>query len=100
VDVQKLLDQLAIEDLTATGRVEGAFPLVFDDTGGRIVNGLLRAAPPGGEIRYTGSAGAGLVGAPQIAFDALKAFAYTDLELELDGALDGEIFTAIRVPAE
>lgn len=96
VDVQKLLDQLAIQDLAATGRVEGAFPLVFDERGGRIVKGLLRAAPPGGEIRYTGSAGAGLVGAPQIAFDALKSFAYTDLVLELDGALDGEIFTAIR----
>ncbi len=96
VDVQKLIAQLELQDLTATGRVEGSFPLVFDSTGGRIVRGTLRAAPPGGEIRYTGAAGDGLAGAPQIAFDALKAFAYTDLVLELDGELEGDIVTAIR----
>ena len=96
VDVEQLLRQLDFKDLTATGTVEGAFPLVFDRTGGRIVHGELRATPAGGTIKYTGSAGQGLAGAPQIAFDALKSFAYSDLVLELDGDLDGDIVTAIR----
>ena len=100
VDVQQLLSQLEFKDLTATGTVEGSFPLVFDSNGGRIVHGELRASGAGGTIMYTGTAGAGLVGVPQIAFDALKNFAYTDLVLELDGDLDGEIVSAIRFSGE
>jgi len=100
VDVQQLLQQLDFKDLTATGTVEGSFPLVFDSNGGRIVHGELRASPEGGTIKYTGAAGAGLIGAPQIAFDALKSFAYTDLVLELDGDLDGDIVSAIRFSGE
>lgn len=96
VDVQQLLAQLDFKDLTATGRVEGTFPLVFDATGGRIVDGELRASGEGGTISYTGNAGAGLVGAPQLAFEALKSFAYDNLVIELDGDLDGEVVTAIR----
>ncbi|MDX2235390.1 MAG: YdbH domain-containing protein [Hyphomonadaceae bacterium] len=100
VDVQQLLDQLGLKDLSATGRVEGSFPLEFTRDGGKIVKGVLRATSGGGEIRYTGNAGDGLVGAPQIAFDALKSFAYDDLSLELDGDLDGEIVSAIRFSGE
>jgi len=96
VDVQQLLQQLEFRDLSATGRVQGSFPLVFDRTGGRIVNGELRAAGEGGTISYTGNAGAGIVGAPQIAFEALKSFAYDNLIIELNGDLDGEVVTAIR----
>ncbi len=100
VDVQQLLQQLDFKDLTATGTVEGSFPLIFNRDGGRIVDGELRASAAGGTINYTGSAGAGLIGAPQIAFDALKSFAYKDLVLELDGDLDGDIVTAIRFSGE
>ena len=100
VDVEQLLRRLDFKDLTATGTVEGSFPLVFNRDGGRIEHGELRASPPGGTIKYTGSAGQGLAGAPQIAFDALKSFAYKDLVLELDGDLDGEIVSAIRFSGE
>jgi translocation and assembly module TamB len=100
VDVQQLLDQLAVKDLKATGTVEGSFPLEFTRAGGRIVDGELRAAAGGGTISYTGNAGQGLIGAPQIAFDALKAFAYKDLVLELYGPLDGEIVSDIRFTGE
>lgn len=100
VDVEQLLRQLDFKDLTATGTVQGSFPLVFDSNGGRIVHGELRASPAGGTIKYTGGAGEGLVGAPQIAFDALKSFAYNDLVLELDGDLDGDIVSAIRFSGE
>lgn len=97
VDVARLLKQLDLKDLTATGTVEGSFPLVFNSDGGAIDGvGVLRAAPGGGTISYTGSAGGGLVGAPQIAFEALRSFAYDDLVLEISGQLDGELVSAIR----
>ncbi len=97
VDVARLLRQLDLKDLTATGTVEGSFPLIFSRDGGAIDGiGVLRAAPGGGTINYTGSAGGGLVGAPQIAFEALRSFAYDDLTLELSGQLDGELVSAIR----
>jgi translocation and assembly module TamB len=97
VDVARFLQQLDLKDLTATGTVEGSFPLIFSRGGGAIDGtGTLRAAPGGGTISYTGNAGTGLVGAPQIAFEALRSFRYDDLVLELAGKLDGELVTAIR----
>lgn len=97
VDVARFLQQLELKDLTATGTVEGSFPLIFNRDGGAIDGmGTLRAAPGGGTISYTGNAGTGLVGAPQIAFEALRSFRYDDLVLELAGKLDGELVTAIR----
>ena len=97
VDVARFLQQLELKDLAATGTVEGAFPLIFNRQGGAIDGvGVLRAAPGGGTISYTGNAGSGLVGAPQIAFEALRSFRYDDLVLELAGKLDGELVTAIR----
>jgi len=97
VDVARFLQQLELKDLTATGTVEGSFPLIFNREGGAIDGvGMLRAAPGGGTISYTGNAGTGLVGAPQIAFEALRNFRYDDLVLELAGKLDGELVTAIR----
>jgi len=97
VDVARFLQQLELKDLTATGTVEGSFPLIFNRDGGAIDGmGTLRAAPGGGTISYTGNAGLGLVGAPQIAFEALRSFRYDDLVLELAGKLDGELVSAIR----
>lgn len=97
VDVGRFLQQLELKDLTATGTVEGSFPLIFNRDGGAIDGvGTLRAAPGGGTISYTGNAGSGLVGAPQIAFEALRSFRYDDLVLELSGELDDELVTAIR----
>lgn len=100
VDVQQLLNQLDFKDLTATGHVEGQFPLVFTPNGGRIEKGELRGDGKGGTISYTGSAGSALTGPSQIAFDALKSFAYDNLVLELEGDLDGDIVTAIHFTGE
>lgn len=100
VDVERLLRQLDFKDLTATGRVEGSFPLVFDATGGRIVDGELRASADGGTISYTGAAGQGLVGAPQVAFEALRSFRYDALVIKLAGDLDGDVVSEIRFSGE
>jgi hypothetical protein len=93
VDVDQLVKQLNAKDLSATGKVEGRFPLVFTEGKGRIENGQLRAAPGGGIIQYNSDFGQ--TGVTQLAFDALRSFRYNNLTLDLSGALDDEIITAI-----
>jgi hypothetical protein len=96
VDVAQLIRELDFKDLSATGRVEGVFPLIVTPLGARIEKGVLKSAPGGGEIAYVGDAGkAGAGGPSQVAFDALRSFRYDDLALELSGDLDGDIITGI-----
>ena len=96
VDVAQLIRELDFKDLTATGRVEGVFPLIVTPLGARIEKGVLKSAPGGGEIAYVGDAGkAGAGGPSQVAFDALRSFRYDNLALELSGDLDGDIITGI-----
>jgi hypothetical protein len=94
VDVNALTKQLNIKGLTATGEVEGQFPLVFKKGKGRIVHGRLTAAPQGGDIQYDATFDAG-GGPAQIAFGALRSFRYDKLSIDLDGDLDGELVTEI-----
>ncbi|MGE3141920.1 MAG: YdbH domain-containing protein [Hyphomonadaceae bacterium] len=95
VDVQQLLQQLNVPDLTATGRVEGEFPLLLTPTTAFIENGELRAAQGGGTIAYTGSAGDNAQGAARIAFGALSSFRFDSLTLHLSGDLGGEVVSDI-----
>lgn len=96
IDVAALLTQLRIPDLTATGRVEGEFPLLLTAKKAEIEDGVLRSAPGGGAIAYTGDAGESAEGAARIAFEALSAFRYDNLTLTLDGDLGGEVVTRIN----
>lgn len=94
VDVAKLTQEMNIKGLSATGQVEGRFPLVFTKLTGRIEQGELRATPPGGVIAYDGGFDQG-GGPAQLAFGALRAFRYESLSLTLDGDLGGELVTKI-----
>ena len=97
VDAAQFLARFDIPNLTVTGTFDGQLPLVFDGAAGRIEKGLLVAREPGGVIQYVGDVGADAMGAGgRLAFDALKRLRYRSLGLEFDGALDGEIVTAIR----
>ncbi|MEJ0022159.1 MAG: YdbH domain-containing protein [Alphaproteobacteria bacterium] len=93
VDVDQLVKQLNAKDLSATGKVEGSFPLVFEEGKGRIENGRLQAAPGGGTIQYNSDFGQ--TGVAQLAFDALRSFRYDNLTLDLNGQLDKEIISSI-----
>lgn len=95
VDVASLLTQLQAPDLVATGTVGGRFPLVLTPQAARIENGTL-ATTGGGTIAYNGAAGDETTGSARIAFDALRAFNYDALSLELNGDLGGELITSIN----
>lgn len=96
VDASTLLATLNIPDLTATGRIDGNFPLVLTRRTALIQNGVLRAQPGGGTISYVGHAGDQATGPARIAFDALKSFRYDDLNIALNGDLSGELVSSIQ----
>jgi hypothetical protein len=95
IDATALVASLNIPDLSATGQVEGSFPLLLTRRTAFIEGGVLRAQPGGGVISYTGNAGTEATGPARIAFDALRSFRYDSLALTLDGDLNGEVVSSI-----
>lgn len=95
-DAAAFLQQFDFDNLNATGIFDGVLPMVFDDGGGRIVDGRL-SARGGGSIAYVGTITEKDVGTwGNIAFQALKALDYRNLDITLDGPLAGEMVTRIR----
>jgi hypothetical protein len=100
VDAADLIATLNIPDLTATGRLEGAFPLVLSRRAALIEHGELRSLPGGGTIAYDGDAGRSATGAARVAFDALAGFRYQELRITLDGNLSDEVVSDIAFSGE
>ncbi len=95
VDAADLLRTLNVPDLTATGQIEGNFPLVLTRQSAFVEHGTLRATGDGGVISYTGQAGDSATGISRIAFDALRSFRYDALSLTVDGDLNGDVVSSI-----
>jgi len=96
VDASSLLATLNVPDLTATGRLEGSFPLTLTRRSAFVEGGVVRAQGDGGVISYTGAAGQDATGVSRIAFDALRSFRYDTLVLTLDGDLNGDVVSSIE----
>lgn len=96
LDAGLFLQGLDLKDINATGKFDGRLPLEFVDGRGRITDGVLTARAPGGLVSYTGNVGADQMGAAgEMAFDALRQLRYRQLQLKLNGDLDGELVTEI-----
>ncbi len=96
VDAADLLRTLNVPDLTATGQLEGTFPLLLTRQSAFVQGGVLRASNVGGVLAYTGQAGESATGVSRIAFDALRSFRYDALSLTLDGDLNGDVVSSIE----
>ncbi|MBM3927423.1 MAG: hypothetical protein FJ335_03045, partial [Sphingomonadales bacterium] len=95
-DAATFLQQFDFDNLNATGTFDGVLPMVFDESGGRIVDGTL-AARTGGSIAYVGTITERDVGVwGNMAFQALRSLNYRSLDITLNGPLSGEMVTAIR----
>jgi hypothetical protein len=95
-DAKQFFDSLGFSGLQITGTFDGVLPMIFDDSGGRIVGGRLDSRPPGGEFRYTGTEpDAGLV--VGVAFDLLSNIKYESMTIRLDGDLAGEFATRFTI---
>jgi hypothetical protein len=98
VDAAKFLVRMNMSNLTATGVFDGGLPLVFDQTGGRIVGGMLASRPPGGSVSYVGALSyKDLSPIANYAFETLKSLNYKQLTIGLDGSLSGNIFTRVSM---
>lgn len=96
IEAADLLRTLNVPDLTASGRLEGSFPLLLTRRSAFVEGGVVRAQGEGGVISYTGQAGANATGVSRIAFDALRSFEYDQLSLTLDGDLNGDVVSSIE----
>lgn len=96
VEAADLLAALNVPDVTATGRLEGDFPLLLTRRSAFIRGGVLRSQGDGGVLSYTGEAGADATGVSRLAFDALRSFRYDALSVTLDGDLNGDVVSSIE----
>jgi translocation and assembly module TamB len=88
IDLSKLVEVLKLPNTRATGTVSGRFPIDVDGTNILVRDARLKADATGGYISYQGSAGDSAGEADpnaKMAFEALKDFDFTVLELGLDG---------------
>ena len=98
VDAAKFLERMELANISATGVFDGTIPLIFDDKGGRVEGGLLRSRPPGGNVSYVGALTyKDLSPIANFAFDALKSLDYSEMTVAMDGPLEGEIVTRVRL---
>jgi translocation and assembly module TamB len=94
-DAKMFVDSLGFEGLELTGTFDGVLPMIFDESGGRIVGGRLDSRLPGGELRYTGTKPEGL--ATGIAIDLFSNIRYKSMIVRLNGDLAGEFATTMTV---
>src|SRR6478672_4698930 len=98
LDAHTFVQTLGFKELDATGTFDGVLPMIFDESGGRIVGGRLDARPGGGSLAYNGvvnKASLGMMGG--IAFDALRDLRFRSMIIRLDGDLAGEFTTRMTI---
>jgi len=94
-DAKQFVDSLGFSGIEITGTFDGVLPMIFDESGGRIVGGRLDSRPPGGEVRYTGTKPAGMTSG--IAFDLFSDIRYKSMIVRLNGDLAGEFATTMTI---
>ncbi|HEX3422506.1 MAG TPA: YdbH domain-containing protein [Sphingomicrobium sp.] len=94
-DAKQFVDSLGFSGIEITGTFDGVLPMIFDESGGRIVGGRLDSRPPGGEIKYTGTKPSGMTSG--VAFDLFSDIRYKSMIVRLNGDLAGEFATKLTI---
>ncbi|MEQ1495867.1 MAG: YdbH domain-containing protein [Novosphingobium sp.] len=94
----KFVQQLELSNISASGTFDGTLPLIFDENGGRIENGILVSRPPGGNLSYVGELTyKDLSAMGNFAFQTLRSLDFQRMEVGLNGDIDGDIVTTMRI---
>ncbi len=127
LDAGRFVERMGLANLSATGTFDGELPLVFSAANpgeqvaaavgtvlgigttqgvqaaqsssgsGRIVNGLLKSRPPGGNVSYVGELTyRDLSTMANFAFKTLRSLDYQTMDIALNGSLEGDIITNVR----
>ena len=94
-NAKMFIDSLGFQGLEITGTFDGVLPMIFDESGGRIVGGRLDSRPPGGRLHYTGTKPKGLMAGTAV--NLLSDIRYQSMIIRLDGDLAGEFATRLTV---
>jgi hypothetical protein len=88
-----------LEDIEATGVIDGSLPIVISDNGMSVSAGRLYARDPGGIIAYHAdtTALANAVPGSDIVFNALKNFNYTSLQIDPDYDSSGLLLLGLEI---
>ncbi len=98
MDAAQFVQQFGFENIATTGIFDGTIPMVFDESGGRIVGGALTSRADGGTLAYVGVLSDQALGTyGKLAFDALKSLRYSGMSVFLDGDLDGEFLSRFTI---
>ncbi|PEQ13436.1 C4-dicarboxylate ABC transporter [Novosphingobium sp. PC22D] len=98
LDAARFIERMELANLSASGTFDGRMPLVFDKDGGRIEGGALESREPGGNVSYVGELTyKDLSTMANFAFDTLRSLDYRRMEIGMDGALEGEILTRVKI---
>lgn len=100
VDAAQLVDLADVADLNAEGSLNGSIPIRFTDKGVVIDNAQL-SSMGAGILRYRSASAAESLkqsgGSAEILANALQDFRFQDLNIRLDGPLDGEITAKAQI---
>lgn len=98
LEADRFIARMDMANLSATGIFDGEMPLLFDKDGGRIEGGMLESRPPGGNVSYVGELSyEDLSTMANFAFDTLRSLDYRRMVIGMDGALEGEILTKMKI---
>ena len=98
LDAHTFIETMGFNEIDAQGTFDGVLPMVFDESGGRIVGGRLDSRPGGGMLQYNGVINRANIGLmAKVAFDALKDLRFKSMIIRLDGYLDGEFATRLTI---
>jgi Dicarboxylate transport len=99
-DLARLVSQLEIETLSATGTLGGRIPVILRRDGAAVEDGHLDASAEGGVIRYRPGAEGPLPAQAQgvdLLLQALRDFRYQALGITLAGELAGELDIGVHL---
>ncbi|MES2119182.1 MAG: YdbH domain-containing protein [Pseudomonadota bacterium] len=95
-DAKQFVDSLGFAGIEITGTFDGFLPMIFDESGGRIVGGRLDSRGDGGVFRYTGTKPkAGMIA--DAVFSLLTDLRYRQMVVRLDGDLSGEFASRVTI---